>query len=163
MTEVSDILRRLASTRQDLGMTRDEIATQLAVGRSTVREWEHTHQVPTLAHLVTWSQLLGSRIILLDPSGKVLRPTLARRTRETHASRETRRLALALRNQRRAREHSQQWLAEQLGITRPSVSRLENAGTTPRVQALAHWAALFHCELTVDTKPNTHHGPSTAP
>lgn len=150
LAEVSEITGKLAAVRQDLGLTRDAVAERLGVGRSTVREWEHGKQLPTLTHLLTWCWILGLRITLTDPRGKVLRPRVDRRGGETWASREARRMALALRSQRVARERSQHWLAECLGIARPSVSRLENGGTTPRVLVLARWAALFGCGLGVE-------------
>lgn len=151
MADLSAIVGALAAARKDLGLPRDEVAGRLGVRRGTVREWEHTHQIPTLKHLMNWCLFLGLRITLTDAHGSVLRPRIDRRSGETFASREARRIAVALRVQRVARELSQQWLAERLGIARPSASRLENGGTTPRVLVLARWAALFGCVLGVES------------
>jgi len=148
---VPDITRKLVLARQDAGLTRDAVAARLGVGRTTVREWEHGHRVPTLAHLLIWCRLLDLRITLTDAGGRVLRARVERRGGETWAAREARRLAVALRAQRRAQKRSQLWLAERLGIARPSLSRLENGGTTPRVQVLARWAALLGCALGVES------------
>lgn len=150
LADFSAIAGTLAAARQNLGLPRDEVAARLGVGRGTVREWEHAHQVPTLMHLINWCFLLSLRITLTDAHGRVLRPRVERLSGETLASREARRIALALRVQRDARQLSQLWLAERLGIARPSVSRLENGGTTPRVLVLARWAALFGCILGVE-------------
>lgn len=151
LIEISGIARKLGGARQALGMTHEVVAARLGVARGTVREWEHARQFPTLAHLMVWCRVVGLRVILIDSAGRVLRPRMERRAGESWAEREVRRLTFALRAQRLVYARSQSWLAERLGMARPSASRLENGGSSPRLLMLARWAALYGCALSVES------------
>lgn len=145
-------LRAARLARRDL--TQEVVARRLKVAVGTLREWEHGRELPTLLHLLWWARLVGMRATLLGPGGRALRPRLASRMGEGWAEREARRLATALRGERRAARRSQEWLAQRLGVARPSVNRWENSGSTPRVLMLAHWAAVLGCCLVVESAAN---------
>lgn len=57
--------------------------------------------------------------------------------------------------QRRARDLSQQELAELCGTTQSSIARFERGGKPPRVDTLLRIAAALDCELSVEFRPRT--------
>ena len=57
--------------------------------------------------------------------------------------------------QRRARELSQQELAELCGTTQSSIARFERGGRPPRVDTLLRVAEALDCELIVEFRPRT--------
>lgn len=56
-------------------------------------------------------------------------------------------------DQRKARELSQQELAELTGTTQSAIARLESGGRPPRIDTLLRIAEALDCELIVDLKP----------
>jgi hypothetical protein len=91
-------------------------------------------------------------LVIMGPGGQKLRPRLDRRAGEGWAGREARRLATALRAERRAARRTQPWLARRLGVTYISVNRWENSNSTPRVLVLAQWSAAFGCALILESR-----------
>jgi ribosome-binding protein aMBF1 (putative translation factor) len=57
--------------------------------------------------------------------------------------------------QRRARDLSQQELAELCGTTQSSIARFERGGRPPRIDTLLRIAEALDCELIVEFRPRT--------
>src|ERR687888_2194331 len=57
--------------------------------------------------------------------------------------------------QRRARDLSQQELAELCGTTQSAIARFERGGTPPRTDTLLRMAQALDCELLVEFRPRT--------
>jgi transcriptional regulator with XRE-family HTH domain len=57
--------------------------------------------------------------------------------------------------QRRARDLSQQELAELCGTTQSAIARFERGGRPPRIDTLLRMANALDCELVVQFRPRT--------
>jgi transcriptional regulator with XRE-family HTH domain len=57
--------------------------------------------------------------------------------------------------QRRARDLSQQELAELCGTTQSAIARFERGGRPPRIDTLLRMAQALDCELLVEFRPRT--------
>lgn len=57
--------------------------------------------------------------------------------------------------QRRARDLSQQELAELCGTTQSAIARFERGGRPPRVDTLLRIAEALDCELVIEFRPRT--------
>jgi transcriptional regulator with XRE-family HTH domain len=57
--------------------------------------------------------------------------------------------------QRRAREISQQELADLCGTTQSAIARFERGGRPPRIDTLLRMANALDCELLVQFRPRT--------
>ena len=57
--------------------------------------------------------------------------------------------------QRRARDLSQQELAELCGTTQSSIARFERGGRPPKIDTLLRMADALDCELIVEFRPRT--------
>src|SRR5919204_2669566 len=57
--------------------------------------------------------------------------------------------------QRRARDLSQQELAELCGTTQSAIARFERGGRPPRIDTLLRIAQALDCELLVEFRPRT--------
>jgi ribosome-binding protein aMBF1 (putative translation factor) len=57
--------------------------------------------------------------------------------------------------QRRARDLSQQELADLVGTTQSSIARFERGGRPPRIDTLLRMAEALDCELIVQFRPRT--------
>jgi ribosome-binding protein aMBF1 (putative translation factor) len=57
--------------------------------------------------------------------------------------------------QRRARDLSQQELAELCGTSQSAIARFERGGRAPRIDTLLRMAAALDCELIVEFRPRT--------
>ena len=65
------------------------------------------------------------------------------------------RIAGEVAEQRRARELSQQELADLCGTTQSAIARLESGGRPPRIDTLLRIANALDCELEVRLRPRT--------
>lgn len=149
-TELSSLLGKLRRARQARSaLPQHRLAALLAVTEKSLQDWELGRDSPTLAHLVRWSRELGYRLHIDDHE---FAPAPATSAARLPASREPdwelleiARLAEALRDARRCRNVLQAALAEQLGVTRWSVTRWECAQVHPRPLALITWARALDC------------------
>jgi ribosome-binding protein aMBF1 (putative translation factor) len=57
--------------------------------------------------------------------------------------------------QRRARDLSQQELADLVGTTQSAIARFERGGRPPRIDTLLRMAEALDCELVVQFRPRT--------
>jgi transcriptional regulator with XRE-family HTH domain len=57
--------------------------------------------------------------------------------------------------QRRARDLSQQELADLCGTTQSSIARFERGGRPPKIDTLLRMANALDCELVVEFRPRT--------
>jgi ribosome-binding protein aMBF1 (putative translation factor) len=57
--------------------------------------------------------------------------------------------------QRRARDLSQQQLADLVGTTQSAIARFERGGRPPRIDTLLRMAEALDCELVVQFRPRT--------
>jgi len=65
------------------------------------------------------------------------------------------RIAEQVVEQRRARDLSQQELAELCGTTQSSIARFERGGRPPKIDTLLRIAEALDCELVVEFRPRT--------
>src|SRR5918911_1655260 len=65
------------------------------------------------------------------------------------------RIAEQVVEQRRARDLSQQELAELCGTTQSSIARFERGGRPPKIDTLLRMAEALDCELIVEFRPRT--------
>jgi transcriptional regulator with XRE-family HTH domain len=65
------------------------------------------------------------------------------------------RIAEQVVEQRRARDLSQQELAELCGTTQSSIARFERGGRPPKIDTLLRMANALDCELIVEFRPRT--------
>src|SRR5438094_8234020 len=65
------------------------------------------------------------------------------------------RIAEQVVDQRRARDLSQQELAELCGTTQSAIARFEQGGRPPRIDTLLRIAEALDCELIVEFRPRT--------
>jgi len=65
------------------------------------------------------------------------------------------RIAEQVVEQRRARDLSQQELAELCGTTQSSIARFERGGRPPKIDTLLRIANALDCELIVEFRPRT--------
>lgn len=150
--ELSAIIVNLSQARRSRGMPRNDVAAHLHVSLTTIREWENGHRVPTFAKFLRWVDLLDRRVVLVPTNGIPLKPRPKKRRDENRMDYEGRRLIHLLWQRRTDSKLSQENLAEKLELRRPSLSRLENRGTDPRLMTLVLWAALLDVRLTVEPK-----------
>ncbi len=54
-----EVGQRLSTYRQEEGLTRSGLATELCVSPSTIRRWEAGESAPDAAQILTLSMLLG--------------------------------------------------------------------------------------------------------
>ena len=65
------------------------------------------------------------------------------------------RIAEQVVEQRRARDLSQQELAELCGTTQSAIARFERGGRPPKIDTLLRIAEALDCELIVELRPRT--------
>lgn len=76
---IAGIASELRDARQARGLTLQQVAVRIGVGRSTVCQWEKGHQVPDSYHLDAWARSLGFELGLYEPLHK---PEISQQTAE---------------------------------------------------------------------------------
>jgi transcriptional regulator with XRE-family HTH domain len=141
----------LRSVRLAGGFPREQIAEALAVGSATVRSWEDRRRIPTLINLIRFGRELGLRLVIVDQDGRAHPGRIAVRPGESWEYREIRKLAAALRSQRRGCALSQHAIALATDASETSIAQFESGRLHPRPAMLAAWAAAVGCRVRWQT------------
>lgn len=145
--QAETLVAELCAARLAGGFPREQIADALAVGSATVRSWEAGRRIPTLVNLIRFGRELGLRLMIVDQDGRAHPGRIAVRPGESWEYREIRKLAAALRSQRRVCALSQDAVALATEVSKASIAQFESGRLHPRPAMLAAWAAALGCHV----------------
>lgn len=121
------IVHTLQSERERRGLSQNGLALRLPVRGAAVSEWETGAVVPTLGHLFMCARLLGHRLVIVGPDGRLCDVPPDRCPGESWEMFEQRRLVLPLWSRRRKLGLSRAEVGRLVGVSRDSVQRWEFA------------------------------------
>jgi transcriptional regulator with XRE-family HTH domain len=61
-------IEQLCTRRHELGLTRQEVARRIGVGRTLLRNWECRVHYPSVANLASWAEALGGDLQMQLPN-----------------------------------------------------------------------------------------------
>ena len=152
------LLGLLRTTRETAGLSQERLSSRLLVRRGTVFEWETGVGRPTMRNLILWSRELGLRLVIVGPDGSERHGFSKGIIGEAPEARELRRMAIPLKNRRRACKLTLVELSRTIGMDRNSVLRWEHARVTPRPMALIVWAQALGYSVALRPTATTRKG-----
>jgi transcriptional regulator with XRE-family HTH domain len=148
--DLGDIVKVLRLARRDGGLTQVALAAHLGVGGSSVASWETGDGIPSVPHLIGWARLVRLRPVILDADRRPMDCVLLRVPGEDRETYEARRLAVVLREHRKARPgYTQADVAVRAHVHRGSVRRWERADRPMPTEGLLRWARALGCTVTL--------------
>lgn len=128
-TELTALIDELRHTRLTRGIAQGWIATRVGVAPGSVTDWEAHRDVPSSEHWLEWIDGLDLALrVIYD--GRAITPEQSGVAG----------LLEAMWILRRERGVTQDWVAQQMGVTRWSVIRWEARKGNPRPLGLLKWA-----------------------
>lgn len=62
---VNALCADLRARRRELRLTQEQVAAQVGVSAETLCSWENGRKIPTARNLISWAEVLGTRLVLM--------------------------------------------------------------------------------------------------
>lgn len=160
---LNEIQSQLLSARHAVKLPQQTLSDLLGVAARSLRDWEKGYDTPSMKHLITWADLLGFRLVVVDPLRSSEPAPVELESDKSILQHEMQRLVEPLRSKRKAQKLSQSDLAFLLRVSRASVQRWEDAEKFPRPIALIAWADRLGCSLELNQATNVAGEPRPEP
>ncbi|MBQ9746699.1 MAG: helix-turn-helix domain-containing protein, partial [Clostridia bacterium] len=138
-----DFCNKLQVLRKQAGLTQDELAVKIGVSRQAISKWESGNAYPDLKNIQTLCAFFSvSADTLLHPKYDAAEPS-----HESFVFNESE-LGNNIKRTRTARGVTQEEFAEQMKVSRQSVSKLENGSVIPKTEIIIEMLYFLQAELS---------------
>lgn len=151
LAALTAICTDMRTRRENRDLTQVELAHELGISVSALRNWERHREFPRMPKFLHWVHRFDARLGIVDQTGTEVFPAaqVLHETQPAWEEREIRRLADTLRGLRAQCGLEQQELAAMLPWNRHQFNRLERGNVTPLPAGLCQWAYALDCRVVL--------------